>query len=84
MEIYTTAQNRDANTFSDKTTVYVLRASVMFLTAFLSSALNWNCNLFIIFFIAKLLKNLANCCLNHQDLFFMLFAFQYAYVAFVR
>ena len=70
MEIYTAAQKRDANTFSDKTTVYVLRASAMCLTAFLSSALNWNCNRFIIFSIAKLLKSLAICSINDRDLFF--------------
>ena len=40
MLIYTAAQKRGANTFSDEMAVYVLQPSAMLLTVFLFSALN--------------------------------------------
>ena len=77
MLIYTAAQNRGANTFSDEMAVYVLRALGDVVDCFLvlGVELELQC-LYHISLFAKLLNSLALCYINDHDLF-TLFVFQY-------
>ena len=77
MLIYTAAQKRVANTFSDEMAVYVLLALGDVVDCFLVLSLELELQfLNHITLFAKLLNSLAFCYINDHDLF-MIFVFQY-------
>ena len=77
MLIYTAAQKRAANTFSDKMAVYVLLALGDVVDCFLVLSLELELQfLNHITVFAKLFNSLAFCYINDHDLF-MIFVFQY-------
>ena len=77
MLIYTAAQKRGANTFSDEMVVYVLLALGDVVDCFLVLSLELELQfLNHITLFAKLLNSLAFCYINDHDLF-MIFVFQY-------
>ena len=77
MLIYTAAQKRGANTFSDEMAVYILLALGVFVDCFLVLGVELEL-LFLnhVSLFAKLLNSLAFCYINDHDLF-MLIVFQY-------
>lgn len=80
MLIYTAAQKRGANTFSDEMAVYVLLALGDVVDCFLVLSVELELQfLNHITLFAKLLNSLAFCYINDHDLF-MIFVFQYVLV----
>ena len=80
MLIYTAAQKRGANTFSDEMAVYVVLALGDVVDCFLVLSVELELQFIShITLFAKLLNSLAFCYINDHDLF-MIFVFQYVRV----
>ena len=73
MLIYTAAQKRGANTFSDEMAVYVLLALGDVVDCFLVLGVEFELQFLIhISLFAKLLNRLAFCNINDHDLFYVI------------
>ena len=78
MLIYTAAQKRGANTFSDEMAVYVLLALGDVVDCFLVLSVELELQVLNhITLFTKVWNSLAFCYINDHDLFFMIFVFQY-------